>query len=179
MIPGVAADGGLYPIEKLEAHRRGALHLAVSVFVFDGDALLIQQRAASKYHCPLQWANTCCTHPHWGESLAASAHRRVREELGFEAALTPGATIDYEADVGGGLREHERVTIFMGRADRAALTAQPDREEVAAVRWAAPADLAAEAVAAPDRFAPWFRIYLHRWADLGLPPMARDASSMP
>ncbi len=171
MIPGVAADGGLYPIEKLEAHRRGVLHLAVSVFVFDGGDLLIQQRAAAKYHCAHQWANTCCTHPHWGESLDASAHRRLREELGVDAALTPRATIDYDADVGGGLREHERVTIFIGRVDRADLSLAPDPDEVAATRWAAPADLVGEARAAPEGFAPWFRIYLQRWAELGLPPL--------
>jgi isopentenyl-diphosphate delta-isomerase len=172
LIPAVDAAGDLYPIEKLAAHRAGVLHLAVSVFVFDGPYLLIQQRATGKYHCPLQWANTCCTHPHWGEDLATAARRRLREELGLDLALTPAGRLTYRADVTDGLVEHEDVQVFRGdlSASRDRPFA-PDPDEVAAVRWASPADLAAEAAATPAVFAPWFRIYLARWGELGLGPM--------
>lgn len=166
LIPAIAPDGTLFPVEKLEAHRRGLLHLAVSVFVFAGEALLVQQRAAGKYHCGLLWANTVCTHPHWGESVAAAAHRRLREELGLSLALTPGRVISYEADVGRDLVEHERVHVFHAQIfDR--ITPDPDPAEVAGTRWALPSLLAEEAKARPDAFAPWFRIYLARWRDLG------------
>ena len=77
------------PVGKLEVHQRGLRHMAVSVFVLDGHAVLIQQRAAGKYHTPGLWANTCCTHPRWGEEPAACAVRRLREELGI-TGLYPG-----------------------------------------------------------------------------------------
>jgi isopentenyl-diphosphate delta-isomerase len=166
MIPGINPDGALYPIEKMAAHRAGALHLAVSIFVFDGPKLLIQQRAAGKYHCPGLWANSCCSHPHWGESPAVGARRRLAEELGLDLAVTACGVLTYRADVGSGLVEHERVHVFRAEAEGAAV--RPNSAEVMEVRWALPADLIEEARARPEHFAPWFRIYLRRWADLGL-----------
>jgi isopentenyl-diphosphate delta-isomerase len=168
VIPAIGDDGALYPIEKMEAHRRGVLHLAVSVFVFSDGELLIQQRAAGKYHCGLQWANTCCTHPHWGEDLATVGQRRLGEELGLTLRLAPAGVLQYAADVTAGLREHERVHVYAAGVDRAAVRPAPDPAEVGAVRWAAPGDLRREADAEPDAFAPWFRIYLERWPELGL-----------
>lgn len=168
-IPAVGADGVLYPIEKLAAHRQGQLHLAVSVFVFRGPDLLIQQRAAGKYHCAGLWANSCYSHPHWGEAVGVSATRRLREELGMSLALTATACLDYEAGVTNDLIECERVHVFRGEAPLG-LEASPDPSEVAATRWARPEALQREAAAAPHLFAPWFRIYLARWAELGLTP---------
>lgn len=167
LIPGVAQDGSLYPIGKMEAHQRGVLHLAVSVFAFADDLLLIQRRAPGKYHSGGQWANTVCTHPHWGESPEDSARRRLREELGLDACVRPAARLDYRADVGSGLIEWERVQIYRSDVTRAvALDADP--LEVDATRWAAPQTLREEAMIWPERFAPWFRIYLTRWDELGL-----------
>ena len=114
VIPAIADDGSLYRIGKLEAHRLGARHLAVSVFVFSGDRLLIQRRADHKYHCGGQWANTCCTHPHWGELPERCAQRRLFEEVGLQPPLEPRAVVEYRADVGNGLIEHERVHVFRG-----------------------------------------------------------------
>lgn len=168
LIPAVGADGSLYPIEKMAAHLgAGVLHLAVSVFAFAEGRLLIQRRAAGKYHSGGLWANTVCTHPHWRETPALSARRRLREELGLDAEVRAAGALDYTADVGAGLREVERVQVY--RADVAAdvaLALNPD--EVSATRWADPAALADEARATPDQFAPWFRIYLARWPELGL-----------
>lgn len=166
VIPGIAEDGSLYPIEKLEAHRRGALHLAVSIFVFSGDALLIQRRAEGKYHCPGLWANSCCTHPHWGEKAAPAAARRLREELGISVPIAERRVVEYSADVGGGLRENERVHMFRADADSATLVLDPDPSEVAATRWVTATELRAEIGAAPETFTPWFRIYLERYPDL-------------
>ena len=167
-IPAVMDDGSLAPIEKMEAHRRGQLHLAVSVFLFDGDGrLLIQRRAATKYHCPGQWANTCCTHPHWGEAPANAARRRLGEELGIrDVALEERRTVDYRADVGGGLTEHERVTMYRRTVDPAALRFELDPDEVDAVDWLSTGQLAERLRTHPETLTPWFRIYLERFPEL-------------
>lgn len=169
VIPAIAADGSLFPMEKMAVHEAAQFHLAVSVFVFDRGELLIQRRALGKYHCGGQWANTCCTHPHWGESLAACAVRRLREELGFSLPLAERCTVEYSADVGNGLHEHERVTIFVAETDRAALRILPDPLEVEDTRWISPQALAAEMRADPAAFTPWFRIYAERFPDFAFP----------
>lgn len=166
IIPAIAGDGSFYPIGKMQAHREAVLHLAVSVFVFSGDHLLIQKRAAHKYHCGGQWANTCCTHPHWDEPVATSAARRLREELGFGVPLIESHEVEYFADVGNGLHEHERVTMFVGHADRGTLEIRPNPDEVEEVRWVTAEALKADMADNPRAFTPWFRIYCDRFPDL-------------
>jgi len=164
--PAIAGDGSLYPVEKMQAHIDGVLHLAVSVFVFDGDLLLIQRRAAGKYHCPGLWANSCCTHPNWNESLELSAARRLREELGVTLPLARHATVEYDAPVGRGLREHERVTFFSGQTDRRQLEIAPAPAEVDAVDWIDRFELRRAVLSRPESFAPWLRIYLELFPTL-------------
>ncbi len=153
-------DGRLTPVDKLEVHRRGVLHPAVSVFLTDGARMLIQRRARSKYHTPGLWTNACCTHPHWGEDGSDCAVRRLREELGIEGvALTHCDTIDYAAPVGRGMTKRERVELFAGEIDcRRPL--HPDPSEVMATRWIELEALRAEVSARPRTFTPWLRIYL-------------------
>ncbi|MBM2575517.1 isopentenyl-diphosphate Delta-isomerase [Jannaschia sp. Os4] len=154
-------EGTLVPVEKLEVHRRGLRHKAISVFVIDGPRTLLQRRALSKYHTPGLWANTCCTHPRMDETGAACAARRLREELGIEGLdLTPRDTIEYRAEVGGGLVEHEVVELFTAEVDAAALRMDLNPDEVCETRWIALPDLEAEVAAHPERFTPWLRIYL-------------------
>jgi isopentenyl-diphosphate delta-isomerase len=153
-------DGRLEAVEKLAVHERGLRHKAVSVFVMRGAELLIQQRAAHKYHTPGLWANTCCTHPAWNESGAACASRRLREELGITGlTLEARPGIEYRADVGGGLLEHEVVEVFLAEAGPA-MPLRPNPDEVQAVRWVDLYDLTAEVKRHPGRFTPWLRIYL-------------------
>ena len=153
-------NGALTPVEKLEVHQRGLRHMAISVFVMDGPRVLIQRRALSKYHTPGLWANTCCTHPKWGEAAADCAVRRLREELGITGlTLHRAGGVEYRADVGGGLIEHEVVDIFTGSAS-ADLHLALNPDEVMETRWISLADLTEETLAHPDRFTPWLRIYL-------------------
>lgn len=150
----------LQPVEKLRVHQLGLRHKAVSVFVLAGDAVLIQQRAAHKYHTPNLWANTCCTHPHWGEEDLACAQRRVAEELGITGlTLTAMGEVAYRADVGGGLIEDEVVQVFTAQAPKT-LPMTLNTGEVQAVRWVTLPDLLAEIAAEPEHFTPWLRIYL-------------------
>lgn len=158
-------DGALAPVDKLEAHRRGLRHPAVSVFVMDGPRTLIQRRALGKYHTPGLWANAVCTHPHWGESPEACARRRLAEELGVAGlALTPRDRVEYRAEVGGGLVEHELVDLFLAEAP-AGLALRPDPAEVMDLRWITLPALRAEIAARPEAFTPWLRIYLADHAD--------------
>lgn len=153
-------DGVLAPMGKLETHARGLRHPAVSVFVMAGDQTLIQRRALGKYHTPGLWANSCCTHPHWGESAADCAARRVEQELGLSGlALNLRETVEYRAEVGNGLLEHEVVDIFIAQLP-APVDPSPDPAEVMETRWVSIDTLCAEVAAQPAAFTPWLRIYL-------------------
>ena len=142
--------GRLVPVDKLEVHTRGLRHPAVSVFLLDGDRTLIQRRALGKYHTPGLWANACCTHPAWGEEPAACALRRLREELGLRGRdLRWRDRIEYRAEVGDGLVEHEVVELFTaGADDRTQLS--PDPAEVMEVRWVGLDALRGEVAEAPQ-----------------------------
>ncbi|MGF7162922.1 isopentenyl-diphosphate delta-isomerase [Rhodoligotrophos appendicifer] len=168
VIPAIAEDGTLFPIGKLDAHRVGQKHLAVSVFVFAGDRLLIQRRALGKYHCGGLWANTCCTHPHWGESPSDCAPRRLLEEVGLSLPLQSRSVVEYRADVGNGLIEHERVHVFRGDVDVPFDVSSYNCDEVQEVAWVTQEALRSEVAAAPERFTPWLKIYLGRWSELAL-----------
>jgi isopentenyl-diphosphate delta-isomerase len=153
-------DGALTPVEKLEVHRRGLRHKAISVFLLRGREVLLQRRALGKYHTPGLWTNTCCTHPHWDEPPAVCAARRLEEELGI-AGTHPihRHSLEYRAELPNGLIEHEVVEVFLVRAT-APVTVRPDPDEVMETRWADYHDLLAEVARHPDRFTPWIRIYL-------------------
>lgn len=164
MIP-TWVGGDLVAVEKLEAHRRGLLHKAVSVFVLCGSEVLIQRRALGKYHTPGLWANTCCTHPHWGEAPEDCAHRRLYEELGLEGlTLAHRDQVTYRADVGGGLTEHERVDIYLARVDEKPEPV-PNPDEVMDTGWVDMAELAERTRRTPAQFTPWLRIYLANHAE--------------
>ncbi len=158
-------DGQLAPVDKLAAHVQGLKHLAVSVFVINGDEILIQRRALNKYHTPGLWANTCCTHPLWQEASPDCARRRLQQELGVCGLdLQFRQQLEYRADVGGGMTEHEVVDVFLAHAGRD-LELNPDPEEVMDARWISYRALLAEIADAPVRFTPWLRIYLRDHAE--------------
>lgn len=158
-------DGSLQPVDKLEVHRRGLRHPAVSVFVLSGTRVLVQQRALGKYHTPGLWTNTCCTHPHWGEDPAACAVRRLREELGITGLTVAAAgQVEYRAEVGQGLIEHEVVDVFTAEAGPD-LAVVPNPAEVAGIAWIDLYDLAARVARDPARFTPWLAVYLSEHMD--------------
>jgi isopentenyl-diphosphate delta-isomerase len=139
---------------KLAVHRTGALHRAFSVFVFDAAGrLLLQRRAAAKYHSGGLWTNTCCGHPRPGEAVVAAAERRLVEEMGFSTTLRRVGAFTYRAPVGGGLVEHEYDHVLVGAFDREPV---PTPAEVDEWRWVAPDALRAECQEHPERFTSWF-----------------------
>jgi len=172
MIPAWV-DGILQKVDKLEVHQRGLRHKAVSIFVMEGDHILLQRRAEGKYHTPGLWANTCCTHPGWNEAPDACARRRLQEELGISGlAVLPAGQVEYRAEVGQGLIEHEVVDVFLAPTTfRPNL--RPDPDEVAETKWLSLAELDAALAADPDMFTPWLHIYMseHRERIFGALPI--------
>lgn len=157
--------GALVPVEKLEVHQRGLRHKAISVFVMRGTQTLIQRRALEKYHTPGLWANACCTHPFWDEPALACARRRLEEELGITGLhLEHRDQVEYRADVGGGLTEHELVEIYTAEAI-AFTTIDPNPAEVMDTAWVQLDDLARQTRETPEKFTPWLRIYLAEHMD--------------
>ena len=158
-------DGVLTPVEKLAVHQRGLRHQAISIFVMRGGEVLLQRRAMSKYHTPGLWANTVCTHPHWGESHAACAVRRLDEELGITGlSLRRAGVVEYRAEVGGGMIEHEVVEVFTAAAPLG-LVVNPDPAEVKEIAWMEVDALAADCRRNAGRYTPWLRVYLGEHRD--------------
>ena len=157
----------LQPLEKMEVHKKGLRHKAISVFLFSGKELLIQQRALSKYHTPGLWANTCCTHPYWQEAPEACAKRRLYQELGINVSeLFYKDKIEYKAEVGNDLIEHEIVDIFVCYFDKkSSLTININPEEVMRTKWIKIDNLISEIRKNPDQFTPWIRIYMDKHRD--------------
>ncbi len=166
-------NGALKPVEKLDAHLRGLKHKAVSVFVLNRGRVLIQQRAMGKYHTPGLWANTCCTHPEWDEDAGTCAVRRLDEELGI-TGLYPAHRdqIEYRADVGDGLIEHEVVEVFVADAPDD-LKVAPNPDEVMATRWVDFYDLCADVARHPGQYTPWLQIYLQQHTSAIFPELVR------
>lgn len=148
---------------KIEAHVQGRLHRAFSVLIHDGQGnVLLQQRAAGKYHSGGLWTNACCGHPRPGEETVDAARRRLREEMGIDCAIVPIDTVTYRADVGNGLTEHEIVHLFGGLWHG---EVTPDPNEASGHAWHPLEDVRRAAAAEPERFTAWFRVYLGRNTD--------------
>lgn len=148
------SDGSIRTMDKQEAHKSGDRHLAVSVFIFDRDRVLLQKRASSKYHSPGQWSNTCCTHPRVDERPSETAHRRLHEEMGISCNLREVHQFVYAAVVGPDLREHEYDHVFVGQWSG---TPRPLPGEVDDWRWVSVGELEQEIADHPFEFTPWLR----------------------
>ena len=109
------SNGKLKEFTKLEVHEKGLRHPAISVFIFCGNEVLLQRRALNKYHTPGLWTNTCCSHPHPGETTKSCSERRLNEEMGIENIdINFYKTIEYKAKVENNLIENEVVDVFFG-----------------------------------------------------------------
>lgn len=152
-----AADNVVGHASKAACHDgQGILHRAFSVFLFNARGeLLLQQRSAQKRLWPLYWANTCCSHPRRGEAMRDAAVRRVREEVGLHATLHFTHEFTYHASYGEAGSEHERCSVFVGRAE-AEPTVHP--QEVAAVRWVSPEAMDAAVADLQTACTPWLRL---------------------
>lgn len=147
-------------LEKQLVHELGLLHRAFSIFIFNSSGqLLLQQRAAAKYHSGGLWTNTCCSHPRFGEELNNAVERRLMEEMGMECEMQPAFSFIYNAALDKGLTEHEYDHVFVGISDEVPV---PDHEEVMNWRYADPVLLELELMQHPERFTEWFKLCFGR-----------------
>ena len=157
------SDEVLGTMPKMEAHRQAVLHRAFSVFVLNGQGeLMLQQRAADKYHSPLLWTNTCCSHQRMGETNVEAGKRRLFEEMGFETELRDLFSFIYKAPFDNGLTEHELDHVLLGY-----YTEEPhiNPQEVASWKWMGLEEVSADLKARPELYTAWFRIVFERFYD--------------
>lgn len=153
-------DNELGEMEKLEAHKKGMLHRAFSVFIFNGKGeMLLQQRAAAKYHGSGLWSNTCCSHPGSGEDVLQSAKERLHYEMGLNCDIQFLFPLVYKEEVENGLIEHEFDHVFAGKTETNPL---PNTEEVQSFKWAKPEDVMESMHHYPEHYTIWFRKLLRK-----------------
>ncbi|MCK0162223.1 isopentenyl-diphosphate Delta-isomerase [Allomuricauda sp. F6463D] len=150
---------GLMP--KMEAHEKALLHRAFSVFVMNAKGeTMLQQRAKDKYHSPLLWTNTCCSHQREGESNIDAGKRRLMEEMGFTTELKELFSFIYKAPFDNGLTEHEFDHVMVGHFEN---KPNINPEEVADWKWMHPMDIKTDISENPENYTAWFKIIFERF----------------
>lgn len=151
-------DNQIGVMEKMQAHKEALLHRAISVFIFnDKNEMLLQQRAAEKYHSPLLWTNACCSHPRPGEVLIDTAHRRLKEEMNMACNLSHQFSFIYKAVLEQGLTEHEYDHVFFGVSNA---VPEPNPAEVADWKYMRIEDIEKDILIHPESYTIWFKLML-------------------
>ncbi|NDI97550.1 isopentenyl-diphosphate Delta-isomerase [Flavobacterium sp. LaA7.5] len=145
---------GLMP--KMEAHEKALLHRAFSVFILNSkNEIMLQQRAAQKYHSPLLWTNTTCSHQREGETNLQAGNRRLMEEMGIQTELKELFSFIYKAPFDNGLTEHELDHVMIGYYDDAP---NINKEEAESWKWMGIEAVKEDMKANPDIYTAWFKI---------------------
>lgn len=153
-------DEAIGEMEKLEAHQKGLLHRAFSIFVFNNkNELLLQQRAFSKYHSAGLWTNTCCSHPRPGETIQEAAHRRLWEEMGLKMNLQHQGHFIYKTKFENELTEHELDHVFFGSSNQ---VPKINPEEVHSYKWLSIPAIKKDIQTHPSHYTVWFKIALEK-----------------
>ncbi len=153
-------DEGSGTIGKLEAHQKGLLHRAFSIFIFNSKGqMLLQQRASTKYHSGGLWSNACCSHPRPGEDTLAAAQRRLKEELGFETTLHKIFHFTYKTSFANGLTEHEFDHVYTGVYEG---SITPNATEVSNYTFKSMQEIGENLQLAPQKYTAWFKIVFPR-----------------
>ncbi len=146
-------------LEKMEAHKNGVLHRAFSVLLFNSQGeLLIQKRASSKYHSAGLWTNTCCSHPQPGETIEVAIRRKLKQEMGIDAAPEFAYKFVYKIALENGLTEHELDHVFIGSFDG---IPNINHEEVEDWRFISMNNLKEEIKVNPNNFTHWFKLIIN------------------
>lgn len=150
-------------MEKLEAHQQPILHRAFSVFIFNSKGeMLLQKRAATKYHSANLWTNACCSHPRPYETVQIAAERRLKEEMGFSTNIKPAFTFTYQANFDNGLSEYEFDHVFVGTYDGELLL---NNDEVQDFTYQSLQAIEELIISKPEIFTAWFKIAFPKLKD--------------
>lgn len=154
-------DEPLGLMDKMAAHEQALLHRAFSVFILnENNEVMLQQRASHKYHSPLLWTNTCCSHQRAGESNIQAGVRRLQEEMGFKTELKELFHFIYKAPFDNGLTEHELDHVMIGYYNE-----EPsiNREEVEDWKWMTIEDIKEDMYIHPEVYTVWFKIIFDKF----------------
>lgn len=144
--------------EKMKTHKEGKLHRAFSIFIFNSKGeMLLQKRAKSKYHSGGLWSNACCSHPRPGEELEQAAHRRLKEEMGFDCELQKAFHFVYKTNLDNDLTEHEFDHVFIGEYDG---EVEINPNEAEDFKWVIIDSLKEDVEKNPENYTVWFKIAL-------------------
>lgn len=143
--------------EKLWVHENDKLHRAFSVFVIDGNRMLLQKRNTNKYHSGGLWANACCSHPRAGELLEDAVKRRMAEEIGISAPFEELFHFIYRTEYDNGLTEYEYDHVFLCKYSGPVF---PSKNEIDEIKWIDISELKKDVVENPQCYASWFLIAL-------------------
>jgi len=150
-------------MEKLEAHKKGLLHRAISVLIFNSKGeMLLQRRALHKYHSPGLWTNTCCSHPYPNEDSKEAAERRLKEEMNIETSLNFVFKFTYNTSFSNGLIENELDHVFIGYSDE---TPHLNTDEAVAFKWIDLIALRESIQNSPELYTVWFKIIINDYFD--------------
>lgn len=145
---------------KLEAHQKGMLHRAFSIFVKNKEGkFMLQERAKTKYHSGGLWTNTCCGHPREGEATPAAAHRRLREEMGFDCSLEEVFVFHYQTELDHGLQENEIDHVFVGTFDE---EPHMNPEEADNYAWMTRDEIEKDLAEHPEKYTYWFGVAMQK-----------------
>ena len=148
-------DIAIGDMEKMEAHHKGKLHRAFSIFIFNSkEELLLQRRALGKYHSGGLWTNSCCSHPRVNEDLLKAAERRLLEEIGLKTELKEVFSFIYNADLDNNLIEYEYDHVFFGKYDKAPIL---NYDEVMDYKWISLEDLVEDIKVNSDKYTYWLK----------------------
>ena len=149
-------DEPIGTMEKMAAHRKAFLHRAFSVFIFNNRSdMLLQKRAADKYHSGGLWTNACCSHPLPGEDIRTAANRRLEEEMGFTTDLDKAFEFTYKSEFENGLTEFEFDHVFIGEYND---LIKPNKEEVSDYCFKSFEDIRASLLLTGNKYTAWFHI---------------------
>ncbi|MCU0349956.1 MAG: isopentenyl-diphosphate Delta-isomerase [Flavobacterium sp.] len=149
-------DNQIGTMNKMEAHEKAVLHRAFSVFILNNkNEIMLQQRAAHKYHSPLLWTNTCCSHQRVGETNIEAGKRRLFEEMGFSAELKELFHFIYKAPFDNGLTEHELDHVMIGYSNENPVI---NPEEVESWKWMSIEAIKEDMIVNPKDYTVWFKI---------------------
>ncbi|HEY3430755.1 MAG TPA: isopentenyl-diphosphate Delta-isomerase [Cyclobacteriaceae bacterium] len=152
-------DNVVGSMEKMEAHRKGVLHRAFSVLIFNSKGeVLLQKRSTAKYHSAGLWTNTCCSHPKPGEPTAVAVNRRLKEEMGIDIQLEYAYKFLYQTVLENGLIEHELDHVYVGRYD-----GEPaiNLTEVDSWKYAPVGEIKQDMLLSPADYTPWFKLIMN------------------